>query len=94
MLFNRNLLYLIDVVLSVLPVSTSTHDSFTLSRSLALPIFPRSQDLRNSQRLPSRFLDSSVRDPRGPARLPRIREDFLDIFGEPDVKKGRRGIWR
>ena len=27
-----------------------------------------------------------VRDPRGPARLLRIREEYLDIFGEPDVK--------
>ena len=42
--------------------------------------------------LPPRFPNSLVRDPRGLARLLRIREDNVDIFGEPDVNKGGKGI--
>ena len=56
----------------------SMYDPLTLSRSLNLPVYLWSQDLREPQTPPSQFLDSLVQDPHGPARLLRIHEDILD----------------
>ena len=73
-------------------MSTSTCDSLTLSRLLDLHA-PRSTKTHEIFRLlPPSLPDSLVRDPCGPARLLRICEDNLDIFGEPDVKEGGKGI--
>ena len=69
-------------------------DSLTHSRSLGLPALPWAKSYAVLRILPPHLLVSLVRDPRGPARLLRIREDNLDIFGEPDVKKDGKGIWR
>ena len=76
------------------PVSVTTRDSLNLYRSLELRILLWCQDLRDPKLLPPHIRDSLVQDPRGPARLLRIRENNLDIFGEPDVKQGGRGIQR
>ena len=72
----------------------STRDSLTHCRSLDLRALPWAKTRTVLRILPPRSLDSLVQDPRGPARLLRIREDNLDIFGEPDVKKGGKGICR
>ena len=90
----KNSLYLTYLFPAFLPMSASTRDSLTLSRSLDLPALPWAKTCAIFRILPPRSPDSLVRDPCGPARLLRIREDNLDIFGEPDVKKGRKGIWR
>ena len=66
----------------------STHDPLTLSRSLTLPVYPWSQDLREPQTPPPHFLDSLVQDPCGPARLLCIREDFLDNGHDHKIFRG------
>ena len=59
-------------------MSTSTWDSLTHSRSLDLPALPRAKSYAVLRILPPHSPNSLVRDPRGPARLLRIREDNLD----------------
>ena len=71
---------------------TLTRDSLTHSRPLGLPALPWGKTYVVLRILPPYLLVALVRDPRGPARLLRIREDNLNIFGEPDVKKGGKGI--
>ena len=63
-----------------LPVFVPTHDSHALSRLLALPVSRGLKPYAISKAPPSSFLDSLVQDPRGPARLLRIREENLHIF--------------
>ena len=47
---------------------------------------------RSANSFPPHFPDSLVQDPRGSAPFLRIRVDFRDIVGEPDVKGGGKGI--
>ena len=94
-MFNRALFFLTHVVLSVF-VSVCVYARLSYSLSLAnLTYLTRGlKTYTTLTLLPSCFLDSLVQDPRGPARLLRIREVILDIFGEPDVNKGGKGIWK
>ena len=59
-------------------MSAPTRDSLTHSRSLGLPVLPWDKTYVVLRILPPHLLVSLVRDPRGPARLLRIREDNLD----------------
>ena len=69
------------------PVSVTTRDSLNLYRSLELRILLWCQDLRDPKLLPPHIRDSLVQDPRGPARLLRIRKDNLDNV-TPNVSRG------
>ena len=67
-----------DLSLASSPVSAPTRDSLTHYRSLGLPTVPWFKTYAVLRILPPHLLVSLVRDPRGPARLLRIREDNLD----------------
>ena len=73
-------------------MSASTRDSLTHSRLLDVPALPWAKTRAVLRILPPRSPDSLIRDPRGLARLLRIREDNLEIFGEPDVNQCGQGI--
>ena len=57
---------------------TLTRDSLTHSRPLGLPALPWGKTYVVLRILPPYLLVALVRDPRGPARLLRIREDNFD----------------
>ena len=58
---------------------------------LPFSVYPQSLCLREARTFPS-FHDFLVQDPCGPALFLRIRTDYLDIFGELNVKRGGKGI--
>ena len=55
-------------------------------------VYLRSRGLHKAQTLSPHLPDSLVQDPHGPAPFLRTLADFRDIFGEPDVKGGGKGI--
>ena len=66
-----------------LSVSASTRGSLTLSHSLDLHALSWAKTRAALRILPPRSPDPLVRDPRGPARLLRIREYNLDNVKNP-----------
>ena len=72
------LFYLIYLLSLCLRLCLTTRGSLNRYRPLGLRILLRCQDLRDPRLLPPHLRDSLVQDPRGPARLLRIREDNID----------------